>query len=243
MAGFFLFGNWKMHFEVARGREFAGRIAQTATDDSIRVTLFVPAPHLVECAAALEGSSVELGGQNIHEADEGAFTGEISARMVKSAGATAVLVGHSERRRLFGEGDQQVAAKLRAALAAGLLPVLCVGETLAERDAGHTEQVVTRQIAAACAGYDAVMPVLGEVAQPLCAGYRRSALAVIQDQLDAGDGRIRRIMETLRGRFLAEAELAAYDPELESFTNVNRREDLARVERVLAERDAARREE
>ncbi len=102
---------------------------------------------------------------------------------------------------------------------------------------------VLRQIAAACAGYDAVMPVLGEVAQPLCAGYRRSALPVIQEQLDAGDGRIRRIMETLRGRFLAEAELAAYDPDLESFTNVNRREDLARVERVLAERDAARREE
>ena len=136
-------------------------------------------------------------------------------------------------------GDAGPLAGIEAALLASRHDVVLAVAT----DMPLVRPGLLRQIAAACAGYDAVMPVLGKMAQPLCAGYRRSALPVIQEQLDAGDGRIRRIMETLQGRFLAEAELAAYDPDLESFTNVNRREDLARVERVLAERNAARREE
>lgn len=90
-----------------------------------------------------------------------------------------------------------------------------------------------RFIAGACEGVDAAMPLLNGVAQPLMAAYRRSALAVIQEQLDAGDGRIRYIMPKLNGRHLAEAELSTYDPALESFTNVNRPEDLARVAQIL----------
>ncbi len=93
-------------------------------------------------------------------------------------------------------------------------------------------------IAAACEGYDAAMPVLGGVAQPLCAAYRRSALPVVQAQLEAGDGRIRYIMPKLNGRHLAEAEVSAYDPDLASFTNVNRPEDLTRVAEILARRAA-----
>ncbi len=100
-------------------------------------------------------------------------------------------------------------------------------------------QELLRAIAAACKGYAAAMPVLRGIAQPLCAAYRRSALPVIEAQLDEGDGRIRYIMPRLHGRTLAESDVTAYDPTLESFTNVNRPDDLARVGEILATRTAA----
>jgi triosephosphate isomerase len=120
----------------------------------IDVVLLPPIAYLSDVVAHLRGSSIRVGAQNVHPEPEGAYTGEVSAEMVKDLGATCVLVGHSERRRLFGEGDEVIARKFVAALRAGLEPILCVGETLAEREAGEAEKVVTAQL-------DAVVGVAG----------------------------------------------------------------------------------
>jgi triosephosphate isomerase len=107
------------------------------------------------CAAEIHGSGVALAAQNMHPKAQGAFTGEISPAMLKDAGCTWVILGHSERRQLFGETDTSVAEKTAAALGAGLLPIVCVGETLAEREGGETLRVVKRQVTA-------VLDILGQ---------------------------------------------------------------------------------
>jgi triosephosphate isomerase len=106
----------------------------------------VPFPYLAQAAERLRGTAVAWGAQNLSEHAQGAYTGEVSAAMLADFGCKYVIVGHSERRQLFGETDEQVAAKFAAARKGGLTPILCVGETLAEREAGRTEQVVGRQL-------------------------------------------------------------------------------------------------
>ena len=113
------------------------------------VSVCVPAPYLHDVARVLHGSPIRWGAQDCSSHASGAFTGEISAGMLAEFGCRHVIVGHSERRALHGEGDALVAAKAAAALAHGLVPIVCVGETLAERDAGLTEAVVGRQLGAA----------------------------------------------------------------------------------------------
>ena len=108
----------------------------------------VPFPYLEQVGQRLRGSSIAWGAQNVSEHGQGAYTGEVSAAMLAEFGCRYVLVGHSERRQLYGETDAQAAAKFAAARAAGLTPILCVGETLQERDAGKTEDVVARQLGA-----------------------------------------------------------------------------------------------
>ena len=114
----------------------------------VAVAVFVPFPYLAQAQAALTGGPLAWGAQNLSEKASGAFTGEVSAAMLKDFGCQYVLVGHSERRALYGESDALVAEKFAAALAAGLRPVLCVGETLAERESGKTAEVVAKQMAA-----------------------------------------------------------------------------------------------
>jgi triosephosphate isomerase (TIM) len=142
--------NWKMNHGPSAGREFLTRFLQVTSPVPGRRLWFFP-PY-VTIAAACEAASgredVTIGAQNVHWEPKGAFTGELSIPLVMEAGARATLIGHSERRHLFGETDEQVARKLAAALKAGLIPLACVGETLAEREGGRTEQVVTRQITA-----------------------------------------------------------------------------------------------
>jgi len=117
--------------------------------DDIRVGLFPPAIYLAEVVAAVAGSSLTVGAQNCCDHESGAFTGETSVAMIKDVGATSVLIGHSERRHVFGESDELIAGKLRTALAAGLEVVLCIGETREEREAGETEAVCARQLGSA----------------------------------------------------------------------------------------------
>jgi triosephosphate isomerase (TIM) len=142
--------NWKMNHGPSAGRAFLTRFLQVTSPVPGRRLWFFP-PY-VTIAAACEAASgredVMIGAQNVHWEPKGAFTGELSIPLVMEAGARATLIGHSERRHLFGETDEQVARKLAAALKAGLIPLVCVGETLAEREGGRTEQVVTRQITA-----------------------------------------------------------------------------------------------
>jgi triosephosphate isomerase (TIM) len=142
--------NWKMHHGPSAAREFLTRFLQVTSPVAGRRLWFFPPS--VSIGAAYETASgredVTVGAQNVHWEPKGAFTGELSIPLVMEAGARAVLIGHSERRHLFGETDEQVARKLGATLKAGMIPLVCVGETLAEREGGRTEQVVTRQVAA-----------------------------------------------------------------------------------------------
>jgi len=141
-------GNWKMNGLKAAAAEL-GRIVQGYADRSLGCDLMVcpPATLVAAFAEAARGSKVAIGGQDCHPEPSGAFTGDIAAEMLADAGATAAIVGHSERRTLHGESDALVRAKAQAAHRAGLAAIVCIGETRDEREAGHTLAVVRRQIA------------------------------------------------------------------------------------------------
>jgi triosephosphate isomerase (TIM) len=140
-------GNWKMHLGGLSGIDFARECAALAKrEDRIDLLIAPPATALAACAAEADESPLLLAGQNVHTKDAGAFTGEISVSMLRECGCSWVIVGHSERRQLFAESDRFVAEKVHAALAGGLHPIVCVGETLQEREAGETLNVVARQL-------------------------------------------------------------------------------------------------
>lgn len=151
--GPFVAGNWKMNLTRPEARALAERVvaARTALGGS-RVVLIPPFTALAEVGAVLGGTDVALGAQDLHWEDQGAFTGEVSGPMLKEAGCAFVLVGHSERRQLFGETDAGVNRKAGAALRAGLSPIVCVGETLEEREAGRTMERIDVQLAGGLAG-------------------------------------------------------------------------------------------
>ncbi len=152
-------GNWKMNHGPAATTRFFAEFG--AVPPGPRILIFPPALSLAAAVAASERPShVELGVQNIHAAEAGAYTGENAAAMAREAGATLALIGHSERRQLFGETDAEVAAKITRALAEGLEPVVCVGETLAERRAGDLAAVLTRQVGAALEALPAGSPFI-----------------------------------------------------------------------------------
>ena len=142
-------GNWKIHRGAAAGRELANAVANAASRaPHVDLVIAPPFTLLAQVASDLRGTRVEVAGQNVHQEKEGAFTGEISAPMLRAAGAQWVVVGHSERRQYFAESDEQVAQKAQAAIDAGLRPIICIGETLAEREANQTLAVVIRQLSA-----------------------------------------------------------------------------------------------
>ena len=146
-------GNWKMHLTRPEARALAERVvAALPAFGSSRLILIPPFTSLAEVGRVLAGSAIGLGAQNLYWEDKGAFTGEVSAPMLKEAGCTHVLVGHSERRQLFGETDEGVNRKVRAALSAGLSPIVCLGETLEERETGRTTERVDAQLAAGLRG-------------------------------------------------------------------------------------------
>ncbi len=147
----FIAGNWKMNVGGPEAAELAAAVARSVRDrDRVDVLVAPPFTALAAVRAALDstGSRVALGAQNMSDANDGAFTGEISSGMLLATGVTWVLVGHSERRQLCGETDAVVAKKTQRALTTGPRPMVCVGETLAERDAGTTLEVVGRQVRA-----------------------------------------------------------------------------------------------
>jgi triosephosphate isomerase len=146
--GKLMVGNWKMNGSLAANASLAAELLRGMDDVSCRSALCVPAPYLAQMQNLLLGSSVSLGSQDVSAHDAGAYTGETSAEMLRDFGVRYAIVGHSERRQYHGETDAVVAAKAQRALAAGITPIVCVGESLTEREAGQTETVVKRQLAA-----------------------------------------------------------------------------------------------
>ena len=142
-----LAGNWKMNTSLAEGAELVEALLnQVGSADDREVIVCPPFTALGALAPLLAGTPIGLGAQNMHYADQGAFTGEISPLMLREIGCTYVILGHSERRQYFGEDDALINRKALAALSRGLRPIVCVGETKAERDAGRAEEVVVQQL-------------------------------------------------------------------------------------------------
>lgn len=140
-------GNWKMHGTSSSVAELIKGLSNLSLPSTVDVAVFPPALYIDRVVAGLQGQSIAVGGQNsAQQAEQGALTGEISPEQLAQAGCTLVLVGHSERRQIFGETDALLIRKFAAAQASGLTPVLCVGETLEEREAGRTLEVVGQQI-------------------------------------------------------------------------------------------------
>lgn len=146
-------GNWKMHGSLAENEALLSGLLAGMADVKAGVAVCVPFPYLAQVQAKLQGSAIALGAQNMSQHGKGAFTGEVSANMLKDFGCSYVIVGHSERRAIYGESDEVVAEKFAAVQAAGMTPILCVGETLEEREGGVTEAVVARQMDAVISKY------------------------------------------------------------------------------------------
>ena len=152
----FVAGNWKMNTDRAAGVELAKGIAAALADDSsVEVLVAPPFPNLSAIGEAIDGSNVILGAQNAHFESSGAFTGEVAPEMLLDIGCRYVILGHSERRQIFGETDELINKKVAAAISRGLDVILCLGETLEERDANRTEDVLKTQLAGCLAGRSA----------------------------------------------------------------------------------------
>jgi triosephosphate isomerase len=188
-------GNWKMHHGPGETRAFFAGLTLPANAGAHELLLFPPSVSLAAAVAApARDPRIQLGVQNLHWEDKGAFTGEISGGMAREAGAAFALIGHSERRHVFGESDEQVARKVRAARRHGLVPVVCVGETLAERRAGRVDEVILTQLDAALeallesegrflVAYEPVWAIgTGETATPADASAAQGALRARLDQ-------------------------------------------------------------
>lgn len=157
-------GNWKMNGSLAANEALLREVLQGLGQPACSVAVAVPAVYLAQAQALLQGSAIQLGAQDVSAHESGAYTGEVAANMLREFAVRYALVGHSERRQYHGETDAVVAAKAQKALNAGITPVVCVGETLAQREAGETEAVVKRQLAA-------VIQVVGQCVTEIVVAY------------------------------------------------------------------------
>ncbi len=194
-------GNWKMYKTGAETVEFIERLKELLSSDSaVDVTLAPSFTSLEAAIQAAQGSSISIAAQNVFWEQEGAFTGEVSATMLKSMGVKQVIIGHSERRQYFGETDETVNRRIKAALSGGLVPIVCVGETLEQREAGQTFKILKTQLETGLEGIDsgaartlilAYEPVwaigTGKTATPEIAQEAHKFIReTLQDQFDKG---------------------------------------------------------
>lgn len=200
----FLAGNWKMHLTRAEARRLAEQLKASLSEVGGRdVAVAPPFTALATVGEVLAGSSIALAAQNLHEEPKGAYTGEISGPMLVDLGCRYVIIGHSERRQYFSETDEAVNRKIRAALAVGLAPIVCVGETLSEREAGRTLTVVERQVRGALRGYEtSALEKVTLAYEPVWAiGTGRTATP---EQAEEVQGEIRKILARIGGPRAAE---------------------------------------
>ena len=148
-------GNWKMNKTPSEARQLVQELAPLVADAQCDVVVCTPAVDFAAVSEAIRGTNIKLGAQNVHWKESGAYTGELSAAMLKEAGCAYVVIGHSERRQYFGETDETVNLRTRAAVAAGLTPIICVGEKREQREAGYTDTLVAYQTLTALTGLTA----------------------------------------------------------------------------------------
>ena len=202
-------GNWKMNKTPSETRAFIEQMKPLVADTESEVLFCVPAIDIVPAVEAAKGSNIEIGAENMCFEDKGAFTGEISAKMIVDAGATHVIIGHSERRDIFGECNQMINKKVLKALEAGLVPVICCGESLEQREQGITVDWIRMQIKIALQGVTA-QQVAGSVIayEPIWAiGTGKTATT---EQAQEVCGAIRVLVEELYGKDTAEAVRILY---------------------------------
>ncbi|MDR0221922.1 MAG: triose-phosphate isomerase [Oscillospiraceae bacterium] len=202
-------GNWKMNKTRPEAKALIDEIKPFAAGSGCEVAVCVPFTNIETVVEAVKGTDIKVGAQNVHFEKSGAFTGEISADMLVETGAEYVIIGHSERRQYFGETDETVNKRVKAALAAGLVPIMCVGELLWEREAGITEEVLARQIKLDFAGFAA-----GEVKRTVIAyepvwaiGTGKTATS---EQAGEACGLIRSVIAKLHGKAAADAVTVQY---------------------------------
>jgi len=203
-------GNWKMYKTSGESASFVKEFLPMVSGvKGVEIVLAPPFPSIPLVASLTAGSTVGGASQNVHFAAEGAYTGEISAGMVKNAGAGYAIIGHSERRLYFAETDENVGRKVKAVLAAGLIPILCLGETLEERESGKTFEVAGRQLRAGLAGVDPTQaPKVVVAYEPVWAiGTGRTATPSLAQEVHAF---LRGILTELWGRGAAEAVRILY---------------------------------
>ena len=202
-------GNWKMNKNRAEAATLITELLPLVKDAGCEVVLCTPYTDLETALALTEGTEVKIGAENCHWAESGAFTGEISAEMLRELGVQYVIIGHSERRQYFGETDETVAKRLRAALNAGLKGILCVGETLEQREAGITEEVIAIQVKKALAGVTAeeLQRVILAYEPVWAIGTGRTAT---EEQAGEVNGFIRGLLARLYGEAVAEGTTIQY---------------------------------
>ncbi len=156
----FIAGNWKMNMTAESGKQLIAELKPLVKGAKCDVALCVPAILIPAMAKAVKGSKIKLGAQNVHWAASGAYTGEISCEQLKEYGVKYAIIGHSERRQYFGETDEGVNKRALAALKNGITPIICVGETLEERENGETEKVLSRQLTEGLKGVEDITKVV-----------------------------------------------------------------------------------
>lgn len=181
----FIAGNWKMYKNIAEAKEYAMKFKTLYHGTDVKTAVFAPYPQLPLLIEEFKGTGIGVGAQNVHFEKEGAYTGEVSVPMLEELGVDYCLVGHSERRQYFGETDETVNLKLKALLGTKILPVVCVGETLDERESGKEEEIVSSQTKAAFEGVTAEDAVKVTVAyEPVWAiGTGKTATAQQANQM------------------------------------------------------------
>ncbi|HSM91343.1 MAG TPA: triose-phosphate isomerase [Anaeromyxobacteraceae bacterium] len=193
----FVCGNWKMHRTVAEAVALAREVRDAVGSSPVQVAIAPPFTALHAVKQVLAGGPVELSAQDVHWEPQGAFTGEVSAPMLAEVGCRHVIIGHSERRQFFGETDESVRKKTGAVLGAGMLPIVCVGETLAEREAGRTLEVVGRQVRGGLAGFGEALAAVTVAYEPVWAiGTGKTATSAQAQEVHAA---IRAILRELCG--------------------------------------------
>ena len=202
-------GNWKMNKTPDEARQLVTELLPLVKDAQAQVVVCVPAVDIEPVGQLIRGSNIRLGAQNVHFAKSGAYTGELSADMLKAAGVEYVIIGHSERRQYFGETDQTVNKRVLAAVAAGLIPIICVGEKKEERENGYTNALVQYQTLMALTG------LTGEQVKAVVIAYEPvwaigTGLVATDQQADETIGVIRAGIEREYGRDVADAVRIQY---------------------------------
>lgn len=196
-------GNWKMNMTPSQAKELVTALIPLVKDAACDVVVCPPYVDIALVAELVKGTNIQVGAQNIHWAEKGAFTGEISAAMLKEAGAAYAIIGHSERRQYFGETDATVNSRTKAALAAGIVPIICVGESLEQREKGETDAVVSGQVKADLAD------IPGEAVAGLVIAYEPiwaigTGKTATDEQANETIGLIRETIASLYGQAVAD---------------------------------------